>query len=296
MVARWSSRSIASLAALVAATSSTACATEIASASDAETIGTTEEAITNGDDDSADPAVVALLLDGQVLCSGFLVASHVVVTAAHCLDQVEPDTVYFGANPRTKKGTFIKVADSKTHPDYDPATLVNDVGVIGLATAAPTKPLPVRVTPLDDTFVGMQVRLVGFGARQGGGVALSKHVGMTEMTSVADQDMRFKPSPSQTCEGDSGGPAFATIDGKELVIGITSSGDTDCKAYGNDMRMDVFVPWVAGYSKAYRAPAAPAETPGCATAAPIPGASAPSWLVVAIACALAACGRRRRRA
>src|SRR5262249_30740045 len=48
-------------------------------------------------------------------------------------------------------------------------------------------------------------------------------------------------NPSQTCEGDSGGPAFATVGGIETVVGTTSSGDALCTMQARDMRVDAYV-------------------------------------------------------
>jgi hypothetical protein len=40
------------------------------------------------------------------------------------------------------------------------------------------------------------------------------------------------------CEGDSGGPSFAVIDGTTKVVGTTSFGDTACAQLGTDTRPD----------------------------------------------------------
>jgi secreted trypsin-like serine protease len=284
VMARW-------LIALAVAFSSAACAARASAEDDGQAIGQTAQAITNASDDDADPGVVALLLAGQVICTGVLVASRVVVTAAHCVDQGAPDTVYFGADPSTKKGTFIKVADTKAHPDFDDATLASDIGVVALAVPAPTSPLAISRKPFDSSFVGQKVRLVGFGASHGGALAQSKQVGTTTIASYKDQNFRFLGAPSQTCEGDSGGPAFATIDGRETVVGITSAGDTDCKVYGRDTRIDVFASWLADYEPP--GTSASVQGRGCGIA-PGSGASGLDWLVF-LGCAVAAKGRRARR-
>jgi secreted trypsin-like serine protease len=278
---------------LLAASFTTACVDAVVADPDSPPVGRVAEAITNGTDDDVDSGVVALLVKDQVLCTGFLLTSQIVVTAAHCVDQIVPDRVYFGENPHSKTGTFIAVADTQTHPDFDPATLVSDIGIVALATPAPTTPVSVMET-FESSFVGMPLRLVGFGAKQGGDVALSKHVGTTTIESVASQSFRFKGAPSQTCEGDSGGPAFVTIDGHESVVGITSSGDTDCKSFGNDTRLDVFVPWLTNYVKAYKAPVnyGPIASGGCSLNPTSKSRPGMGWL--AFGCALAALGRRRR--
>ena len=39
------------------------------------------------------------------------------------------------------------------------------------------------------------------------------------------------------CEGDSGGPSFATIDGKLVQVGIASFADQQCQQLGDDTRI-----------------------------------------------------------
>lgn len=43
------------------------------------------------------------------------------------------------------------------------------------------------------------------------------------------------------CSGDSGGPAVAVTDGREVQIGVMSFGDTQCAEVGVGTRVGVFV-------------------------------------------------------
>jgi hypothetical protein len=43
-----------------------------------------------------------------------------------------------------------------------------------------------------------------------------------------------------TCEGDSGGPAFLMRNGKEVIAGVTSFGDQNCQVGGADTRVDAY--------------------------------------------------------
>jgi hypothetical protein len=277
MIARWLPRQIQllALAVLAACAACTAPVGADGSASSdgsesSEKIGTTQQAIVNGDDDNADPAVVALMLNGSVYCTGVLLTNNVVATAAHCVTPTPPEQVYFGSDPSKKKGTFINVTTSRVHPDFDEDTLVNDIAVIGLAATAPVAPLNIFVKEFDDSYVGLEIRLIGFGATGPEATQnLRKRSGTTAITSYTDDDFRFRPSPSQTCVGDSGGPAVARIGDHEAVIGLTSSGDSNCATYGRDMRIDRYLPFIQGYAKAYSIPTGPAtvESSGCSMSA-----------------------------
>jgi secreted trypsin-like serine protease len=261
-------------------------------------VASTTEAITNGADDDADPTVVALLIGGRIFCTGVLVSPTVIATAGHCVDPTPPDQAYFGSDPGVKKkGTLINVSDSKVHPDFDADTLENDIALIGLASKAPTTPAPIFTGDFDASFTGKAIRLVGFGAK---GFAqdtdLRKRSGTTTIESFGDDDFRFHPGPSQTCNGDSGGPAFATVDGKEVVIGLASSGDQNCVTYGRDMRIDRYAPFIKSYEKAYSTSAAAGLAPnsGCALTTHLPRRnSAPIALFLL---ALGVTGARARRA
>jgi hypothetical protein len=262
-----------------------------------ERSATTAEAITQADDDAADPAVVALLVRGQVFCTGVLIAKNVVATAAHCVSPSPPDQVFFGAKPSSKRGTFIAVSDHRAHPDFDEDTLANDIAVVGLATRAPVAPVPVLVGAPDASWVGRPLRLVGFGAPASGAENdLRKRSGATTIERLGDADFVFRPGPSQTCNGDSGGPAFATVGDREVVVGLASSGDASCHTYGRDVRVDTYAAFLASYAEAYSThrTAAPMPNSGCA-AAPSPARPPPAASLAALLLLFLTAARRNGR-
>ena len=286
--------------AIVAACSACAAPVEPASVSLSETTGTTRQAIVGGDDDDDDKAVVALLQNGKVYCTGVLITNSVVATAAHCVVNSPPEQIYFGSDPTTKKGTFIPVTTTRVHPQFDEDSLENDVAVVGLASTAPVAPLGIVTTELDASFVGREIRLIGFGATGPDATStdLRKRSGTTSITSYTDDDFRFRPAPSQTCLGDSGGPALARVGDHEAVIGLTSSGDSNCMTYGRDMRIGRYLPFLQGYAKAYSIPTGPAsvDNSGCSTSRGLPkrGSSSAAALLLVLACVAVRRARPRR--
>jgi secreted trypsin-like serine protease len=280
----------------IAIATSTGCAAESGEDSGDGNVASTQQAITNGEDEDGDTAVVALMAGGKVYCTGVLISANVVATAAHCVAPTPPEQIYFGVRPNSKKGTFIDVSDSKLHPDFDEDTLTNDIAVVGLARKAPVAPMELLTSPFDSTFKGLPIRLVGFGLTTDDEDPVRKRSGTTTIFSYSDEDFRFRPSPSQTCSGDSGGPALMEVDGKDAVVGIASSGDAACSSYGRHIRVDANLEFLQSYAKRYakHKTAAPMESSGCSMTTRAQSGSSTAALALALTFAAAAYARRRR--
>jgi secreted trypsin-like serine protease len=216
---------------------------------------TSARAITNGEESSEDAhgAVVALLSKGEVTCTGVLVGPYAIATAAHCLRPTAPDQVFFGADP-TGDGVSIDIVETRVHVDFSEDDLSNDIGLVGLAKKAPARPVRLYDGELDDeALTNASIRIVGFGATNGTGDSSDpiKREGISKIQTVESDVFRLVAAPSQTCTGDSGGPAFITIDDEDVLIGITSSGDVDCKSYGRDLRVDAYKDFIESHTTAY---------------------------------------------
>ena len=71
------------------------------------------------------------------------------------------------------------------------------------------------------------MRFVGYGldnatTQTGGGIKRATTTTLTDHTSLL---LHFSDGTHETCNGDSGGPAFMTIGGRETIVGLTSYGD-----------------------------------------------------------------------
>jgi len=210
-------------------------------------------AITNGTADSSDPAVVSIVgASGATECSGTLVAAHVVLTAGHCTiaEVVQGGSVVIGSSLADAVVT-IPIAKAVAHPQFDLGTLTNDIGILVLASAATPTPIALASSAPD---AGATVQLVGWGLTgEDAGDTGQKREGTTTVTAVDPTTFSVASTPSQPCNGDSGGPALLTAGGVQSVVGVTSNGDAACDAGATYTRVDAYLasflqPTMAAYA------------------------------------------------
>lgn len=222
-----------------------------------ETTDENRESIVGGQTTSLYPAVGALTINGFPFCTGTLIAPRKVATAAHCLVDYPASSMRFalGTNANAPT-TVIKVAAIQPHPQYDDQQLTNDIGVVTLASDAPVQPVKV-LSSMDASWVGKPLVFVGYGVTNGAtqtGAGTKRAVTMPIQKVYATQ-FSYATQGKNTCNGDSGGPAFATINGELYLAGTTSYGDQNCVSYGVDTRADSF----ASFLGASQAPPPPKD-------------------------------------
>ncbi len=243
----------------------------------------TSTPIIDGDPDTDDPAVVLILMQNQTngaKCSGTVVAPHVIATAAHC---VHPDVlatlgadvaiyVFTGTDvndPQQLDDDIVYVDTVAYDPDFDPESVMSnspplhDIGAVITKTALPMAPLPIRRSPLDETWVGRDARVVGFGLTEAGDSESAgvKQVGTVAIAGVNETHVWTDQAAPHLCGGDSGGPMLGLENGVESLIGVHSWIEhlNSCTGEAHDVRVDTQMvafldPLIAEYDPGFQPP------------------------------------------
>ena len=240
--------SLAAVCGLCAALTASACLD--LPPDDTTAFESTAQSIVGGDVEDGHPAVGALTWFGEPFCTGTLVRSNLVITAAHCIEggaEVEGFGFFLGTDALRGRGTTVPVASMHRHPRYGQEG-DNDIAVLVLARSAPVEPVDFLTTSMGSEWIGRRPLFVGFGTTnpkaQSGGIKRSVSIPIEEVDGTR---FLYASSRANTCFGDSGGPALFRQGERWTLIGVTSWGDEDCAQFGVNARVDPYLDFIGQF-------------------------------------------------
>ncbi len=218
---------------------------------------------------------------GGFACTGTVVSPRLVLTAGHCVENLESGGIYPPGGYTVLTGVAnirdagpantSSVVRALVNPRFNISRILGDAGLLQLAA-----PVTVPAIPLADPVSGPPVTagtplvIAGWGLTRGNRRRApdSLFAGETAAGSAracAKRARVFYPyfsaaaqfcaldspsSPARTCHGDSGGPAIARReDGSLVAVGITSLGEETCRAGSATVftRVDRVSDWVRSW-------------------------------------------------
>lgn len=217
------------------------------------------------------PWIAALLRNGATqFCGGTLITNQHVLTAAHCIVDFtkESITVRLGEYTFDETGESphadFKIKTMKAHEHYDTNTYVNDIALITLdrTTEFNDAIWPVCLPQSDESYVGRQATVIGWGTISFGGPVASTLQEVTipvwtneECNAAYEQDIidkqicaGAKEGGKDSCQGDSGGPLLLQQGGANrwAIAGVVSWG-IRCAEPGNPgvyTRVSKYSAWI----------------------------------------------------
>lgn len=266
------------------------------------------------------PWQVMIIMRNSMQCSGILVSSTTIITAAHCLNgyTTADVRVWAGISKTSERALAqeLSVASITPHPDFRLDTFDNDIGLITLARPVDLTgnvqllALPFGQDSRSWPASGAAAVVSGWGVTNAAGTSTTDQLMRAEILILAgpnDPCGQYGPdveplqdvcagSPTgaiDACQGDSGGPLVVATP-VPILAGIVSFG-TECAKAGYPglyTRLTTFLPWLQ--SKADLPTAVPPAPTGVVVRAsqgridvswnPAPGAGAGStkWKVTAM--------------
>lgn len=250
--------------------------------------------------------VISFEGESASVCSGTVVSSNVILTAAHCvLDETfsaihEPagfrvvtGNVDWASSPRTVSTvTGVAVDPNFAYvavPSYFPVR--GDAALLQLSAPIPQPPIRLATSQVWNT--GTAAVLAGWGeATPGGGAVETLRIGEAEVQSpeyCKSKSSRFEAAWSvcvldsagsrySICHGDSGGPLLVFPGGEPLQIGVASYGVSETCSPSRPQyysRADSIASWVAQKVAEWAPPPVQSTTPPV-TPAPSPSTVAPA--------------------
>jgi secreted trypsin-like serine protease len=214
-------------------------------------------------------------------CTGTVVAPRVVLTAGHCVEDIESSSIVepsliavatgVSSLQKIPQAQISAVEKVLAYPHFDPSQLHGDAGLLILSSPVSVPPIELA-TGADASLYepGDELKIAGWGiddraTEHAPNQLQAATVPIEEASLCKKGTRRFYPffDPTRqvctidaphfhitTCHGDSGGPAIATrSDGTQVEVGVTSLGDGTCNPASPAVftRVDQISSWVQSW-------------------------------------------------
>ena len=229
----------------------------------------THHGIVGGTDTEDWPAVGAYLIDGGDggLCTATLVRPDVLLTAGHCADGHGEYELWSNVSDvwGSNSGGWLVASEVVIHPLYEAgeSSYAHDMAVLILdEPVTDIDYIPVNTENIDHTWQDSWLHFVGYGSDSyygGPGSGIKRETDI-QIYDYYPEIIVTHTIGTNTCTGDSGGPAFVERDGHWYVAGVISSGfswesgQDSCHGAGISMRSDHELDFLSEFFDPYETP------------------------------------------
>lgn len=199
-------------------------------------------------------------------CTGTLLSSNLVLTAAHCLQNspspsqvrivsasgwessnAEDYRLHENFSKLSRETSLFGLVVAETRP-------ANDIALIKLKQPLGAKALAAELPQVEsENGSSLDVVIAGFGKTnaQDRSTSLTLQFAWSRGTFLESNgdDQHILLEGAQTCNGDSGGPAYAPIEKKYVVVGVASHGKMDCSSEGRMVAVGHHLNWIKKTAK-----------------------------------------------
>jgi len=225
--------------------------------------------IVGGTETDGWPAVGVYMIAGGNggLCTATLVRPDVLLTAGHCADEHASYELWSNTADVWDDygGDWHVATEVHIHPLYEAgeSSYAHDLAVLLLdEPIEDVQYIPVNTEPVDYTWQDLWLHFVGYGSDSyygGPGSGLKRETDI-QIYDYYPETIITYTSGTNTCTGDSGGPAFVERDGNWYVAGVISSGFAwqsgadSCHGGGIQMRVDHELDFLSEFFDPYETP------------------------------------------
>lgn len=217
-----------------------------------------------GEEDFAKTIVLLYNVAEGGICTASILSKSILLTAAHCVEGNPKNMiVVFGTSVESATLEKRQVEAYKVSPVWPVRQTedlnTGDIALVkfegGLPEGYKSRKILADISKLSD---GQTVMLAGYGNNDGAkgeGAGTLRYVETTiKQVAFSSSEILIEQSKGKgACHGDSGGPAYVEIDGKLVIVGVTSRGvndpNNDCSVSAAYTSVAYYADWIARTAK-----------------------------------------------